>query len=97
MSTVRPKATCRNEYSSYTSKWGRGESHRVWYPANKDVWSGEKLSADSEAVVQFFKKFQEVVKNEKLTNDQLYNCDETGLNLKLLPSNTRVNASEQCV
>ncbi len=55
----------------------------------------EKLSADSEAVVQFCKKLQEGMMNEKLTNDQLYNCDETGINLKLLPSKTL--ASEQCV
>ncbi len=69
-------------------KYREGGGDRAGYGIRQIEMYGEKLSDDSEAVVQFCKKLQEVVKKEKLTNDQLYNCDETGLNLKLLPSKT---------
>lgn len=55
---------------------------------------GEKLSADSEAVVQFCEKFKNLVKSENLTLDQIYNCDETGLNFKTLPSKTLASREE---
>ncbi len=49
MSTVSPEATCRNEYSSYTS---RGGGKRTGYDIRQIEMCGEKLSADSEAILQ---------------------------------------------
>lgn len=56
---------------------------------------GEKLSADSEVVGGFCEKFQQIVKIENLTLDQIYNCDETGLNFKMLPSKTLASKEEK--
>ncbi|GBN40484.1 hypothetical protein AVEN_104255-1 [Araneus ventricosus] len=40
---------------------------------------GEKLSSDIEAVNSFIAELQDLIVKEKLTADQIYNCDETGL------------------
>lgn len=47
---------------------------------------GEKLSADTSVVQAFQNRIEDIILTEKLTPDQLYNCDETGLNFKMLSS-----------
>ena len=47
----------------------------------------EKLSADSEAVTSFKTQLQKII-DEELSLDQVYNCDETGLNYRMLLSKT---------
>ena len=41
---------------------------------------GEKLSADTEASATFITSFNEFVEEHQLTLNQIFNCDETGLN-----------------
>lgn len=50
--------------------------------------TGEKLSADSEAVVKFKEDFHKFIKENNISRDQLFNADETGLNFRMLPSKT---------
>ena len=40
---------------------------------------GEKLTADATGINPFKWKLQEVMEKERLTLEQLYNCDKTGL------------------
>ena len=47
---------------------------------------GEKLSADSSSAEQFVNGFSAMT--EGYSNDQLFNCDETGLYFKMLPGHT---------
>lgn len=56
---------------------------------------GEKLSADFEAANSFRNDLNDLIKSENLTNEQLYNCDETGLNFKRLPSKSLVSRNEK--
>ena len=49
---------------------------------------GEKLSADTEASATFITSFNEFVEEHQLTLNQIFNCDETGLNFRLLPDKT---------
>ena len=53
-----------------------------------------KLSADECLMDQFKEEFNKFVANEGYTRDQIYNCDETGLNLKMMPSKTLVSREE---
>ncbi|XP_060616128.2 jerky protein homolog-like isoform X3 [Anolis sagrei] len=46
----------------------------------------EKLSSNDQELEAFKKKFQDFVETESLTSDQIFNCDETGLSYKMLPS-----------
>jgi len=46
----------------------------------------EKLSIELELYLKITEKLQPVVTNEELSIWKLYNCEETGLNCKLLPS-----------
>lgn len=57
--------------------------------------SGEKLSANSADVVQFQAELENVILQERLTSDQLFNCDETGLNFRMLPSKTLAAREEK--
>lgn len=56
---------------------------------------GEKLSADPEIVGEFKKRFQELIEKEGLTGDQIYNCDESGLNYRMLPAKSLALKSEK--
>ena len=56
---------------------------------------GEKVSSDLSAIEPFKKELQELLEQEHLTLDQLYNCDETGLLYKMLPSKTLASKSER--
>lgn len=58
---------------------------------------GEKLSADIQAVKTFKDDFLIFVKDNDLTVDQIYNCDESGLFFKMLPRETLVDARETSV
>lgn len=55
---------------------------------------GEKLSANCEAVKSFRDKLHTLLDKENISGDQIFNCDETGLNYKLLPSKTLASKAE---
>nr|XP_014350815.1 PREDICTED: jerky protein-like isoform X1 [Latimeria chalumnae]XP_014350816.1 PREDICTED: jerky protein-like isoform X2 [Latimeria chalumnae] len=59
--------------------------------------SGEKLSADNEATEKYITDFSKLVKDEKLTPEQIYNEDETGLFWRCIPRNTLVGGDETVV
>ncbi|GBM14598.1 hypothetical protein AVEN_35001-1 [Araneus ventricosus] len=80
---------------NFTASLGSFDKGEKRYDIRQLKICGEKLSADFESVVKFCKKLQEVVKNENLTDDQLHNCDETGLNFKMLPSKTLASREEK--
>ena len=46
---------------------------------------GEKLSADREAVSTFVPTFKSLIADKHLSLNQIFNCDESGLNFRLLP------------
>ena len=56
---------------------------------------GEKLSADTEAAVCFVASFSEFVEEKDYSIDQIFNCDETGLNFRLLPDKTLAASFEK--
>lgn len=58
---------------------------------------GEKLSADSESLLKFREQFQSLINNEDISHEEFYSCDETGINLKILPSKTLVSREEKAV
>jgi hypothetical protein len=55
---------------------------------------GEKLSANQAEVENFKQKFKLIMEEEEYTPDQIYNCDETGLYYKMLPSKTLAGKNE---
>ena len=56
---------------------------------------GEKLSADTKAPEPFKKELQDVMEREGLTLEQIYNCDETGLYYKMLPTKNVTTKAEK--
>ena len=53
-----------------------------------DTISGEALSADIKAVPLFKNNIFKFIEKEGISGKQLYNCNETGLNYKMLPTKT---------
>ena len=49
---------------------------------------GKTLSADLTQMEWFKSKFLDIVEKEDLIPEQIQNCDETGLNFKMMPRNT---------
>ncbi|KAK9755047.1 Tc5 transposase DNA-binding domain [Popillia japonica] len=58
-----------------------------------DVFKGEKLSADRDAVDVFKTEFQAFT--EGYIKDQVYNADETELNIKMLPQKSLASKQEK--
>ena len=56
--------------------------------------SGEKLSSDFRSVDPFKKIFFEHIKRKKLSAEQIYNADESGLFYKMLHTHTLVHHNE---
>ena len=56
---------------------------------------GEKLSADKVASDNFIASFAEFIEQHHLTLNQIFNCDETGLNFRLLPDKTLASSFEK--
>ena len=56
---------------------------------------GEKLSADREGGEDFITFFTEFIEEKGFNLDQIINCDETGLNFRLLPDSTLATAFEK--
>ena len=55
----------------------------------------EKLSADTEVPESFKKQLQDTMEREGLTLEQVYNCDETGLYYRMLPTKTLAAKTEK--
>lgn len=89
----------RNQFnegeSDFTASSGWLDRWKKRYGVRQIEMCGEKLSANSEAVIQFREKIKKIVEEENLSLDQLYNCDETGLNYKMLPSKTLASKEEK--
>lgn len=57
---------------------------------------GEKLSSDSQAVEPFKRKLQQVIMENNIPKDAIFNADETGIFWKALPDKTYVHSGERC-
>ena len=61
----------------------------------KALSPGEKLSGDKEAADLFVPRLRKLVEEKSLSLNQIFNCDETGLNYRLLPESTLASSFEK--
>lgn len=80
--------------SGFTASNGWLDRWKQRYGVKQLSICGEKLSADPNSVGEFKIKFQELIEKEGLTGDQIYNCDESGLNYRMLPAKSLALKSE---
>jgi hypothetical protein len=81
--------------SDFTASMGWIDRWKKRYGVRKLNICGKKLSADSESLLKSREQFQSLMKNKGLSYEQLYNCDETSLNFKMLPSKTFASREEK--
>lgn len=80
---------------NFTASSGWLDNWKKRYGVRQLHVSGEKLSADSKSADLFVERLRTIIENEKLTRKQLYNCDETGLNFKMLPDKSLASHDEK--
>nr|XP_033804225.1 jerky protein homolog [Geotrypetes seraphini] len=78
---------------SFSSGWLT--RFKVRHGIRKLDLSGEQKSADFEVAVSFHDMFSELVAENGLTPEQVYNADETGLMWKCLPNSTFTGGNEK--
>lgn len=83
-----------NEDKEFCASEGWLEKWKLRHGVRQLQVSGERLSADEASVTDFKSDFQNVIDKEGLSGEQLYNCDETGLNFKMLPTKTLASRQE---
>lgn len=81
--------------SGFTASNGWLDRWKQRYGVKQLSICGEKLSADPSTVGEFTIKFHELIEKEGLTGEQIYNCDETGLNYRMLPAKSLALKSEK--
>ncbi|XP_055711347.1 jerky protein homolog-like [Phlebotomus papatasi] len=57
--------------------------------------SGESLSSNEEMLPEFLESLQNIIEEDDLILDQIYNADETGLNYRRLPNKTLVEKNRR--
>lgn len=83
------------EGESFSASTGWLDKWKKRYGVRQLHISGEKLSADNESADSFVTtKFKKLVDEEGYSLDQIYNCDETGLNFRMLPNKSLVHRKE---
>uniref|UniRef100_A0A1B6M632 HTH CENPB-type domain-containing protein n=1 Tax=Graphocephala atropunctata TaxID=36148 RepID=A0A1B6M632_9HEMI len=80
--------------SEFKASEGWLEKWKKRYGVRKLEITGEKLSANPEDVKKFKSFLHELLEKKQITGDQLFNCDESGLNFKMLPSSTLASKHE---
>lgn len=65
-----------------------GKKKKKRYKIRQLNTTGKNLPAESEEVFKFEVKFQKVIKENNLSEGELFNSDEMGLNIFMQPSNT---------
>jgi len=88
------KREIEGEDGEFTASDGWLDRWKKRYGIRQLSVSGEALSANRHAVPAFKTQLFTILDNEGITGDQLYNCDETGLNYKMLPTKTLASKKE---
>ncbi|XP_064412796.1 jerky protein homolog-like [Latimeria chalumnae] len=83
---------CRSEFKA---SHGWLESFKKRHGIRQLSIEGEKLSPNKGAADSFIEKFKNIIQNEGYTPDLIYNCSETSLYWKVLPSKTFASQSEK--
>ena len=73
---------------NFTASQGWLERWKARHGIRQLSVSGESLSGDKVGADSFVREFQDIISSENLTQDQIYNADESGLFYRLLPSKT---------
>lgn len=88
------KLEIEGESGEFTASDGWIDRWKKRYGVRQVTISGESLSANKEAVPRFKSYLFELMDDLGISGEQLYNCDETGLNYRMLPSKTLASKKE---
>jgi len=79
---------------SFTASQGWLDRWKKRHGVRQLAITGESLSGDNISAEKFKKEFEEFIKQEQLTAEQIYNADESGLFYRMLPSKTLASKLE---
>lgn len=91
---VKENSTITSTETFVASK-GWFERFKKRFSLHNVSFSGEKASADHEAAQNFPSQLRELIAEKHYVADQIFNCDETGLYWKRMPSRTYLTSAEK--
>ncbi|XP_029654418.1 tigger transposable element-derived protein 6-like [Octopus sinensis] len=94
LKNIASKVARMLNYSAFKGSNGWLEKFKKRHMLSFKTISGEKNSSDVSSLDMFFSKYDEYVKEYGLQN--IFNCDETGLYIKRIPSKSFVSSDEDC-
>jgi hypothetical protein len=80
------KRQIEGQNSEFTASDGWLDRRKKRFGIRQITVNGEALSADKKAVPVFKDHLFKLIEKEGISGEQLYNCDEPGLNYKMLPA-----------
>ena len=80
---------------TFVASKGWFERFKTRFSLHHVSFSGEKASADLEAAKLFIPVLKNLITVKDYTADQIFNCDETGLNWKRMPKRNFLNKDEK--
>lgn len=92
---IQFKKQIKGDDGEFTASDGWLDRWKKRFGVRQMTISGEALSANKDAVPDFKKHFFDLLDKEGISGEQVYNCDETGLNYRTLPSKTLASKQEK--
>lgn len=89
----KQSATSSNE--TFFASRGWFDRFKTRFSLHNVSFSGEKASADQEAAAIFPSQLKSLINDKGYVTDQIFNCDETGLNWKKMPARTFLTKNEK--
>lgn len=72
-------------YADFKASTGWLKNFKARHGIRELIVQGESLSSEISAAESFKRKFLDYVKDNGFAKENVYNCDETGINWKALP------------
>ena len=89
------KQSCSSTNETFVASRGWFDRFKSRFSLHNVSFSGEKASADQEAAATFPSQLKKLIEEKNYSYEQIFNCDETGLNWKKMPSRTFLTKNEK--
>nr|XP_053643175.1 tigger transposable element-derived protein 1-like [Cherax quadricarinatus]XP_053643176.1 tigger transposable element-derived protein 1-like [Cherax quadricarinatus]XP_053643177.1 tigger transposable element-derived protein 1-like [Cherax quadricarinatus]XP_053643178.1 tigger transposable element-derived protein 1-like [Cherax quadricarinatus] len=94
---IRKKPATSGDVSEFKASKGWFERFKNRSGIHSVMRHGEAASSDKKAAEKYVKEFKDYIDSEEMQPEQVFNCDETGLFWKKMPSRTYITEEEKAL
>ena len=84
-----------NKEETFSVSRGQFDRFRKRFRLHIVAFAGESASADKWAALQFTSMLRQLIEEKGYVSSQVFNCDETGFNWKMMPNKTYLMKKEK--